>query len=235
MKKTISLLFLSLSFTFCAYASVPFNTLVPIKNVLIPSSITSLEESQFYISGWLPNACHKKPIISHSINEYKEIRIKVEAISYHDSNPYCPPKVTPFNHKVNLGKLHGGDYQIIINEGSVFQENDSFTISDIQVGSEPLEFATIENVRMVERSRNILSIEGSYLFCQELKEFKFLKDQNKNVFNIIPIVTAPTHSCSNKEKFFSYDLEFPDNTTPGEKLIHVKSKGLNLNYIFYIR
>ncbi len=225
-----------MNLTFSAIASVPFNSLVPLKNIFIPSTITSLEDSQLYINGWLPNTCHKSPIITHSINEYNEIRITVETTSYDISNPYCPPQVTLFNKKINLGKLKSGKYLLIINEGTIYEENEALTIHDIQVELEPLELATITDIRRVERSRNILSIQGYHLYCQDIKDLKLVRDKNKNVFNIIPVVTTSGDLCPNKRKFFSYELDFPLLTTPGEKLIHVKSKGLkSLNYIFHIR
>ena len=115
IKKTIFMMVIGL----LANAGTPVERLVPVDNIFGPEGFDSNDNVEVIVEGHLPNLCHRTPMKKVTING-NHIDIKVTALHYHDSNPFCPQVIVPFLETVSLGVLDKGDYKITVNGKSIF-------------------------------------------------------------------------------------------------------------------
>ena len=110
------------AFATVASAAVPEERRVPIERVYAPEIFESGEMVEISISGYLPNLCHKRPLVAASI-EPGTIRVSVTSLYYSENNPFCPEMATPFLETLALGQLEPGQYRLVVNEGESSEIN----------------------------------------------------------------------------------------------------------------
>ncbi len=215
-----------------AMSGTPIETLVPIDDVYVPSGFDTNDNSEIIVSGWLPNLCHKSPMTSVEIKD-KTINIKVTALKYSASNPFCPEMIVPFLKSVSVGLLDKGDYKILVNDKTAYQKKSMLHVNESS--SSAVDEHIYANVHYIEQdgySRNVQLKGFNPSDCLELKEVKIVSNKS-NTYSILPIMKKVRQFCPMKMMPFSYDVEVPKSLNKSKVLLHVRGMdGTSVNSIF---
>ena len=219
--KTI-LFTLAFLFVGFAQAGTPIETIVPIDEVYSPAGFDSNDSSEVVVSGWLPNLCHKSPKTSFTIKNNK-IDIKVTALKYNATNPFCPELIVPFVKSINVGILDKGRYQISVNGSTIYAKNSEIQINESS--SSAVDDFIYANVHYVQQKSgtNMVNLNGyNPSDCLVLDKVKFI-DNGVNAFSVLPIMKKVSDFCPMKLVPFSHSVEVPDTLKHKKILLHVRS------------
>ncbi len=213
-------------------AAVPLEVMVPINHVYSPSGFDSNDNSQIIISGYLPNLCHKSPRSIVKM-ENNKIDIKVMSLRYDSSNPYCPEMIVPFVEAVDLGVMDKGNYDVVVNGKSVYEQR---AVLDIQEASsdavDEFVYADVEYIDKSLGNRMIVLKGYNPSDCFVLDEIEIL-DNKKDVYSIKPKMKQISDFCALKMMPFEYEMEVPEKLHAPQVLLHVRSiKGRSVNSLF---
>lgn len=229
--KTLLLSFLSIV-AVPTFAGLPVEKTIGIEEVFTPVGFDSNDTTEIVITGYLPNLCHKTPKVYIDINENK-VNLKVTALSYHKTNPYCPQMVVPFTEKVKLGVLSEGEYQIAINENTRHEE-----FAAIEV-SEPAEsiidnhiYANVDYIAdLGDKDRKVILKGYNPSYCLELDKVEF-KNNGENTYSVLPIMKQVNELCPMKLTPFAYEITIPKELERKKVLLHVRSMdGSSINRV----
>lgn len=224
---------LTLGFATLAMASTPVLTSVPIENVFVPAGFDSNDTVEVVVNGYLPNLCHKSPQSKVEIVGRK-VNIKIEALRYEASNPFCPPVIVPFVETVSLGVMDKGLYDITVNGNSINSKKGELQVSEST--SDAIDdhiYAAVEYVEKTASSRTVTLKGYNPSDCLELEEVKVV-DNKKDTYAILPKMRQTNELCPMKMVPFEYTVEVPETLKRDKVLLHVRAMdGKSVNTLFY--
>ena len=213
-------------------AAVPLEVMVPIDHVYSPAGFDSNDNSQVIISGYLPNLCHKAPRSILKIENGK-VDIKVVSLKYDSSNPYCPEMIVPFVEAVDLGVMDKGNYDIVVNGNSIYEQRANIGIAE--ASSDAVDDYVYADVEYIDKSvgNRMVVLKGyNPSDCFVLDDIEVM-DNNKDVYSIKPKMKQVSDFCARKMMPFEYEMEVPDKLQADQVLLHVRSiKGRSVNSIY---
>lgn len=219
---------------FVAYAGTPKEVQVPVEDIYSPVGFDTNDTSEVVITGWLPNLCHKNPMTKTTING-KNIDIKVTALHYHVSNPFCPEMIVPFTETVKLGLLDKGQYKITVNGKSVFEKKSSIKINEARSSAVDNHiYANVDYVdTQIDETKDVVALKGyNPSDCLVLDEVKFVSNKN-NAYSVLPVMKQLRDFCPMKMVPFSYEVEVPKTLNKQKVLLHVRvMDGKSVNTIY---
>ena len=172
MKKLLSLL-LTLLVT-SAFAGTPILRPVQIEDVFIPLGFDSNDSSELVVTGFLPNLCHKSPQATVVIDK-NNIEIRVEALVYDETNPFCAPVVVPFVEKIELGLLDRGKSNIKVNVNTPYELKAKLAVAESS--SDAIDdhiYASVEYVERIQGTRKVVLKGFNPSDCFVLDEINFI-------------------------------------------------------------
>lgn len=220
-KAWISLLALLLTPT-QLMASTPVEKIVPVTGVYTPRGYDTLDSSELVISGFLPNGCHQNPRISYTVQN-RNINIKVTSLYYSSDNPFCPEVILPFVKTVDLGLLEKGDYNVVVNESSVYKKESIFSVAEAtQDKRRDQVFANVQHIEKHPEEGYIKLVGHKPSQCFELDEMRLL-DNHEGTISVMPIMRKIDQSCAFLVTPFSYKVFLPNVDREKPTLVHVRS------------
>lgn len=231
LTKLVAVLLLSAS----AWAGTPTLRTVPVENVFVPSGFDSNDNSEVIVTGTLPNLCHRYPQTKVVVNGNK-IDIRVEALYYSPSSPFCPQLLVPFMETVNLGVLDKGMYKITVNGQSPRRGHRfSSAIKVVEAPSDAVDdfiYANVEYVDKTPHSRTVVLKGHNPSDCFEFQEIKTVSN-NKDTIAVLPILKKVHEYCPLKMVSFEYEMEVPRGLPAEKVLLHVRAmNGKSVNSLF---
>ncbi|MBT3584689.1 MAG: hypothetical protein HN509_07265 [Halobacteriovoraceae bacterium] len=213
-------------------AGTPVETLVPVEHIYSPKGFDSNDNAEIIIEGFLPNLCHKSPMTEYKVIGRK-IEIKVKALKYDASNPYCPEVIVPFVESVNVGMLDKGLYDIVVNGKSIYQKGSSIFVNEsISNSVDEHVYANVEYVEKFSGSREINLKGYNPSECFVIDEVQFV-DNGKDTYSVLPKMKQVSDFCPMKMIPFSIKAEVPNKLIREKVLLHVRVMGGNsVNSIF---
>jgi hypothetical protein len=205
-----------------AFTGTPTLAPVEINKIYSPTGFDSNDKAEIIISGWLPNACQKLPTY-HIKKINKNIDISVNALLYDQSNPYCPPEKVPFTHKVKLGILNPGSYELEINKKQDSASYDRLRVVNAEqasVDSNKYPFVTKINVDQVRDRVHLTALRESD--CYALDSVEIIND-GKNTYSVMPVLKNVIDFCPKKMQPISVSFDMPDSLNSKKVLLHVRS------------
>lgn len=215
-----------------AMAGTPVKVLSPISHVYSPLGFDSNDNTEVVIEGFLPNLCHKHPMTESKIVGNK-IEITVSSYVYDQSNPFCPEVIVPFVESVQLGLLMPGNYEIVVNGGSVFQEKGAIQVNKADNSSvDDYVYAAVEYIKKDFGSRRVMLEGVNPSDCFALEEVRFVSN-GKDTYSVLPKMKQVSNDCRAKQSPFSYEVEVPDYIKSDRILLHARAMGgKSVNSIF---
>ncbi len=229
--KMISLLSLLMT-TSLGFASTPIFRPVVVEEVFVPMGFDANDASEIVITGFLPNLCHKFPEAKVKIDK-KRIDIKLTALVYDQTDPFCAPIVVPFIERVPLGLLERGQYSITVNGKTPFEKKSELKV--FEASSEAIDDFIYANVEYVEKtlgSREINLVGQHPSDCFELESIQFISN-GRNTYSVLPKLRRVSEFCPMKLIPFSYKAIVPEELKASKLLLHVRvMDGKSVNTIF---
>lgn len=215
-----------------AFASTPVLKDVPIDHIYSPKGFDSNDNTEVIVSGYLPNLCHKAPQ-TKVVVKGNVIDIRVQALHYEASNPFCPEMIVPFIESVDVGVLDKGNYKILVNSKSPYSRNSEIYVNEST--SDSVDEFVYANVEYVEKGLNerIVVLHGyNPSDCFVLDKIDMV-DNGKDVFSVLPKMKQVADFCPMKMVPFSYQMEVPEKLPAEKVLLHVRvMNGGSVNSVF---
>ena len=217
-------------------AGTPIETLVPVDEIYAPEGFDANDNSEIIVSGFLPNLCHKSPMVKSEIKN-DVINISVSALKYDASNPFCPEMVVPFLQSVKVGILDKGNYKILVNGKSPYEKKSSIKI--LESVSNALDDHIYANVSYVDDAQdgsNHIKLKGyNPSDCLVLEKVEFVSNKS-NTLSVLPIMKKVRDFCPMKMSPFAYDVEVPELLPNKNKvLLHVRGMdGASVNSLLHL-
>lgn len=213
-------------------AGTPISTFVPVDHIYSPKGFDTNDNTEIIIAGYLPNLCHKSPMTSFKLKD-NTINIKVEALKYDVSNPYCPEMIVPFIETVNVGMLDKGFYDIIVNGKTVFQKSAGIYVEEEDSNAiDDYVYANVEYIEKSANARQVILKGYNPSDCFILDEIKVV-DNKLDTYSILPIMKQISDFCPMKMVPFSYEVNLPKTLKIAKVLLHVRvMDGESVNSLF---
>lgn len=227
---TLLVLFSSLS-----WADVPIEKTVPVDHVYVPHGFDSNDSAEIIVSGFLPNLCHKTPMMSYNI-EGDTILIDVKALHSDPTNPFCAQVIIPFfeSVKIKAGDLAMGDYKIVVNNGSMESAINIAAPNGPDQDDQP--YANVEFVDIPAKGRVVMLKGVKTSSCLEPAGAPEVHNNGRDTFAILPIMKpiAKDAKCEPTNEEFSYPVTIPANVLKANRvLLHVRRLGgRSINIMF---
>ncbi|MGB0453748.1 MAG: hypothetical protein ACPGJV_08525 [Bacteriovoracaceae bacterium] len=215
-----------------AFAAPPTPVPALVSHVYAPLGFDSNDNVQVVMEGHLPNACTKNPDSEVFING-NAIEVKATALSYDESNPFCPPMIVPFLEVINLGVLKEGTYKVTINRGSTHEAKTDLIVK--QAVSETVDdflYANIEYIQVIPGTGRVALHGYQPSDCMAFDEVVYI-DNGVDTFSILPKMKLISQYCPYKKTPFVAEWEVPQSLIRNKVLLHVRSlKGNSVNFLF---
>lgn len=218
-----------------AVASTPVEIMTPIEHIYSPKGFDSNDNTQIIIEGYLPNLCHKAPTSVVTVDGSK-INIRVTALRYDASNPFCPEAIVPFVETVTVGLLDKGNYDIVVNGKSLYEKNGAIEVAEATSNSvDEHVYANVDTVVKQAGTREVELRGYSVSDCFILDEINVV-DNGSDVYSVLPKMKQISDFCPMKEVPFSYKMVVPEKLKRDKVLLHVRGmNGNSVNSLFYNR
>lgn len=215
-----------------ANASTPTEVMIPVNHVFTPSGFDSNDNTEIIVQGHLPNLCHKSPKTEVTIQD-NTINITLTSLKYDDSNPFCPPMIVPIVETVDLGLLNQGDFKIVVNKKSIYEQKAGISIA--KAPSNAIDNSVYLGVEFVERnssSRTITLRGHNPSTCYVFDKFEIF-DNGADTLSILPKMKQVSEDCPLKMTPFEIEMDVPKILDRGMILLHVRSmSGKSVNTLF---
>lgn len=126
MKMSSLLLTLALS-PLAAMAQRPTVIDAPVDHVFVPAGFDNNDNVEVVVTGFFPNPCYNRNDVKVKVVD-DLIKISVTASVKEDKGGLCAAMIVPFKEDISVGNLQGGDYKIVVNEGTPFELKESIKI-----------------------------------------------------------------------------------------------------------
>lgn len=211
---------------------------VPIdaKRVFVPKGFDSNDNTQIVLHGDLPNLCYKSSLAGFKISD-KTIFVNLWAFKdILAGTQLCTPMSVPVTEVVNLGILPAGDYQIVVNEGTMFEKKSAIRVEEAPTQStDDFIYANVESVDRIPESRNVILRGYNPSDCYVLDQNQWISN-GVDTFAILPIMKKVKNVCPRKMVPFEINLSVPEDldASGDEVLLHVRvMNGKSVNHVFH--
>ncbi|MBT3979946.1 MAG: hypothetical protein HOE90_01255 [Bacteriovoracaceae bacterium] len=216
-----------------AFAGTPVELDIPATEVYLINGFDDNDNVEVILSGNLPNLCHQSPTTYMDVVG-TTVKVRMTALHYHESNPFCPKVEVPFLETVSLGLLAEGSYDVVVSEGKAYELN-----GDLNVGEAKNDrmddhiYAKVEYIEKNEKRDEISLVGVNPSNCFELDEIKWVSNK-KNAFAVLPILKQVSKECKSSQVPFRYTVKLPNKLKKQKTvLIHVRSmEGKSVNTLF---
>lgn len=213
-------------------ASTPVNKVIPVENIFSPRGYDTLDSSEIVIKGYLPNACHKVPKITHRV-EGNNVYVKVTSLYYGQPNTFCPEVIYPFIKTIDLGLLDKGKYNVFVNKDTVYEKQTIFNVKDPILGEDKNQvYANVEYIeRRLDEGRIVLYGHNPST-CFVLEKVRVVHNERRTI-TVLPRMKKVSSFCPMKMTPFKINVFLDVNDDKTDSLIHVRSMyGNSINTIF---
>lgn len=220
-------------FSVTVFASTPVIVPVPITHVYTPKGFDTNDMAEVVIRGFLPNLCHKTPTLKASVVN-KKINIEATALNYEPTNPFCPEMIVPFVASVEIGVLDRGNYEVVVNARTPYENDGEMFISEAQSPSvDEHTYAYVDHVQRIKGTRKVRLSGYNPSDCFVFDRVDYV-DNGKDVYSVLPKLKQVSPFCPLKMVPFSIVTEVPDRLKEREILLHVRvMHGKSVNSVFY--
>ena len=228
----IKLLTTLLAFTTSSlFAATPVRKAIPVEKVYSPRGYDTEDSAEVVIEGLLPNACHKSPKADIEVVG-DTIEVNLTSLYYDPTNPFCAEIILPFIKTINLGLLKKGDYKVVVNQNTPYEEQAMFKVlNPSRTPGEGDMYANVEYIERRDDSRTIKLMGHNPSDCYVLKDIEVVSNK-RSTYSVFPIMEKVSDFCPMKMTPFTYDVTIPNTINKPEVLIHVRTmNGDSINTI----
>ncbi len=112
------------------YAQAPRVIDAPVDHLFVPSGFDNNDNVELVVTGYFPNPCYGRNNVEVKVQD-DVINVRVTALVRQDQKAEaCAAMIVPFKEVVPVGNLQGGDYKVVVNANTRFQQQDSLKVTE---------------------------------------------------------------------------------------------------------
>lgn len=213
MKMSSLLLTLALG-PIAAMAQRPTVIDAPVDHVFVPAGFDNNDNVEVVVTGFFPNPCYNRNDVTVKVVD-DLIKISVTASVKEDKGSLCAAMIVPFKEDISVGNLQGGDYKIVVNEGTPYELKDSIKI--VEAASQNQDDHIYAMVDYIDLGFTGGSLGDTRLIgwkpsdCLELDRVEY-RSNGKDTVIVMPIMKKVRDFCPMKLT----PLEVPVRFNPSE-------------------
>ncbi len=231
----LSLITALLTFSTLATA-VPEVIISPVDHLYVPRGFDNNDNVEVIVTGKFPNPCFIRNKIDVAVKEEK-ISITVTALKReNDRSELCEAMTVPFTEEISLGNLQGGDYDIVVNEGSRYAQRNALSVAVSR--SESVDDHLYPIVEYVELGFTGGLAGDAVLYaktpsdCVVFDHVEYISNK-KDVISILPVMKKTGAACNENRTRIEIPIKFNIRELPQQDvLLYVRSiEGKSVNAI----
>ncbi len=206
----------------------------PVDHLFVPKGFDNNDNVEVVVTGKFPNPCFMRNKVDVVVKDEK-ISITVTAIKRQDdTSALCEPMTVPFTEEVLIGNLQGGDYQIVVNEGSRYTQKDTLNVAVSR--SESVDDYLYPIVEYVELGftgglgGDALLYAKTPSDCVVFDHVEYISN-NKDTISVLPVMKKTGTVCNEKLTRIEIPIRFNVRSVPhSDVLLYVRSiEGKSVN------
>lgn len=226
MKFLIAVSFLLL-FSLNLYAQGTMVVNAPVDHLFVPNGFDNNDNVEVVVTGKFPNPCYIRNKVDVDVKG-DLIHVRVTSLAKEDNAmALCESLAVPFTEVVTIGNLQGGDYRIIVNEGSRYELRDNLSVA--MSSSDSVDEHLYAQVDYVELgftgglSGDAILVGHSLSPCLKFDRVEYL-DNGKDSISVLPIMQKISNDCPEKKSRLQIPIKFkPGQFSHDRLLLFVRS------------
>lgn len=203
-------------------AQTPSVVDAPIDRLFIPSGFDNNDNVEVVVTGKFPNPCYSRNKVEVELKN-DTILIDVTSLSKEGQNMRkCEKIMVPFSETVTIGSLQGGDYKIIVNQGTEYELKGRLNIAVSSSNSvDDHLYAHVDYVELGFTgglSGDALLVGSSVSPCLVLDKVEYLSNKS-DTLSIMPIMKKVSQNCPEKRSPLSIPIKFDPKKLNSDKIL----------------
>jgi hypothetical protein len=181
-----------------AFANVAFSQLVveaPVKHLFIPYGFDNNDNIELVVTGEFPSTCYSSHKSEVEVNG-DIVDIKVTALK--KESEVCEQIMIGFKEVVRIGTLQGGDYKVVVNQGSASEQQENVTIEEASSNSvDEYVYANVEYIDLGftgGTSGSAMIMAQTPGDCYDFDRVEYLSNK-KDTLSVLPILKKVKPVC----------------------------------------
>ena len=210
MKRSL-LFFATLGFTALIHASEPQVIVSPVDHLFVPRGFDNNDNLEVVVTGKFPNPCYIKNKVEVEVLGNK-VLINVTALK-RDNNraAICEPMTVPFKEDITVGNLQGGNYEVIVNEKTEYEQREKLFVSTSTSNSvDDHLYPIVEYVELGftgGMNGSAFLVAKSPSDCVVFDRVEYTTN-NKDTISILPIMKKVSQHCNENKKRITIPIKF---------------------------
>jgi hypothetical protein len=204
------------------WAQLPDVVDAPVEHVFVPKGFDNNDTVELVVTGSFPSPCYTRNKVEVQVTG-DLIRVSMTSLSKQDARlRLCEPLKVPFTEVVTVGNLQGGNYQIVVNQGTRFELRSGLFVETSQSQSvDDHLYALVEYVELGFTgglSGDAELVARAISPCLKLDRVEYLSN-GKDTLSIMPIMKKVRAECPERSRRITIPIKFNPREFPHEKLL----------------
>lgn len=197
----------------------------PVDHLFVPKGFDNNDSVEVVVTGKYPNPCY---IRNNSEVEVRDNKVFVTVTALNRENgEECKPMAVPFSESITIGNLQAGDYQIIVNDGTSYEQQEKLSVDvSSSTGVDDHIYAIVDHINLGFTggiSGDALLSVRSPSDCVVFDRVEYISN-GKDTLSVLPIMKKISENCREKVKRFEIPIKFkPRSFSHRDLLLFVRS------------
>jgi hypothetical protein len=194
-----------------AFANVAFSQSVveaPVKHLFIPHGFDNNDNIELVVTGEFPSTCYSSHKSEVEVNG-DIVNIKVTALK--KESEVCEQIMIGFKEVVRIGTLQGGDYKVVVNQGSASEQQENVTIEEASSNSvDEYVYANVEYIDLGftgGTSGSAMIMAQTPGDCYDFDRVEYLSNK-KDTLSVLPILKKVKPVCGKMKVRVEIPIKF---------------------------
>lgn len=210
----------ALLFPIFVLATPPEVVTSPVDHLFVPKGFDNNDNVEVVVTGKYPNPCYVRNASSAEVREDK-IFITVTALQ-RDGGEDCEAMSVPFSETVTIGNLQAGNYEIIVNASSRYEQKGGLDVAvSRSTGVDDHIYAIVDYIELGFTgglSGDALLMARAPSDCVAFDHVEYLSNE-KDTLSILPIMKKVSETCKEKTRRFEIPVKFKPSSLPEKDIL----------------
>lgn len=221
MKRSM-LITASLLLSSAIHAVEPRVITAPVDHLFVPQGFDNNDNVEVVVTGKFPNPCFIRNKVEVKVDKEK-VFINVTALEKDDKkHENCSPMPVTFSESVTIGSLQGGDYELIVNQGTKFEQIKKMNIAVSSSNSvDDHIYASVDYVDLgftggADGSAFIIAKSPSD--CVTFDHVEYVSN-GTDTLSVLPIMKRVSPTCTERTQSLQIPIKFDLSDFDHSKLL----------------
>lgn len=192
-------------------AGEPRVVVAPVDHLFVPQGFDNNDNIEVVVTGKFPNPCFIRNKVDVQVDKNK-ILVNITALQKEDKrNEICSPMPVPFSESVTIGSLQGGEYEIVVNKGSKFEQLKKMNVAVSSSNSvDDYIYASVDYVDLgftggADGSAFIIAKSPSD--CMVFDHVEYVTN-DQDTLSVLPIMKRVSQTCIERSQTLQIPIKF---------------------------